>query len=50
MSEKGQDEQIGMGAKIGFFIMAAVGCAFYYLIFLNWVLMVPIQNLPYPYK
>ncbi|MFQ5580660.1 MAG: hypothetical protein ACE5FZ_08605 [Nitrospiria bacterium] len=50
MSEKDQNEQVGMGAKIGFFLVAAVGLSFYYFIALNWVLMVPIQNLPYPYK
>jgi len=50
MSEKDQNQEIGMGAKIGFFIVAFVGIGFYYLIALNWTLMVPIQNLPYPYK
>lgn len=48
MSEK--SNEVGMGAKIGFFLMVMVGLSFYYFIALNWVLMVPIQNLPYPYK
>jgi hypothetical protein len=50
MSEKDQSDELGMGAKIGFFLVAFVGVNFYYLVALNWLLMVPVQNLPYPYK
>ncbi|MFQ5780323.1 MAG: hypothetical protein ACE5HN_06000 [Nitrospiria bacterium] len=50
MPEKEQGKEAGIGAKIGFFIVVAAALSFYYLWFLNWVLMVPIQNLPYPYK
>jgi len=46
-NEEGQ--KAGMGAKIVFGIIMAVASALYFLVFLNWVLMEPIQNLPYPY-
>ncbi|MFQ5596888.1 MAG: hypothetical protein ACE5GK_02450 [Nitrospiria bacterium] len=51
MAEK-EDEtaKAGMGQKIVFGLMMVVASGVYYLLFLNWVLMVPAQNLPYPYK
>jgi len=44
-----QEKEVGMGAKIVFGAIMVVATAFYYFIALNWVLMEPIQNLPYPY-
>ena len=49
MAGKEEEQKVGMGAKIVFGAIMAVATAFYYFIFLNWVLMEPIQNLPYPY-
>ncbi len=43
-------EKVGIGQKIVFGLMMAVAAGVYYIVFLNWVLMVPAQNLPYPYK
>ena len=51
MGEKEQEEKkVGIGQKIAFGLMMMIGAALYYPLFLNWVLMVPAQNLPYPYK
>jgi len=51
MGETGQEEKkVGLGQKIAFGLMMLVAAVLYYPVFLNWVLMIPAQNLPYPYK
>lgn len=43
------EAKVGIGAKIVYgFIMLAATSLYYQL--LDWGLMVPVQNLPYPYK
>ncbi len=46
MEEKGSWSK---GKAIGFFLACLVVAATYYL-FLDWVMMVPVQNLPFPYR
>ena len=48
-NEKTEEQKVGLGQKIVFFLIMAAASTLYYLVFLNWVLMEPIQNLPYPY-
>jgi hypothetical protein len=43
------NEDVGLGKKMGFFIVAMAIAAVYYY-FLDWVMMGPMQNLPFPYK
>jgi len=49
MAEDSSEVKAGLGAKIVFGLIMLAASAFYYFIFLNWVLMEPAQNLPYPY-
>ncbi len=49
MAENREKEKVGMGQKVAFSLMLAVAAVLYYLVFLNWVLMEPVQNLAYPY-
>lgn len=49
MAEKEETKEAGLGQKLVFGILMAAASLFYYFIFLNWTLMEPIQNLPYPY-
>jgi hypothetical protein len=49
MAENREKEKVGMGQKVAFGLMMAGAAVLYYLVFLNWVLMEPVQNLAYPY-
>ncbi len=43
------ENKVGIGAKIVYGFIMLVATSLYYQI-LDWGLMVPVQNLPYPYK
>ncbi len=49
MANQDVSEQVGVGKKVGVFLALMVVAAFYYY-FLDWVMMGPMQNLPFPYK
>ena len=49
MANQDVNEQVGVGKKVGVFLVMMVVAAFYYY-FLDWVMMGPMQNLPFPYK
>ena len=44
-----EEEKVGMGQKITFSLIMVGAAVLYYLVFLNWVLMEPVQNLANPY-
>lgn len=49
MANQDGSEDVGVGKKVGLFLVLMVAAAGYYY-FLDWVMMGPMQNLPFPYK
>jgi hypothetical protein len=49
MANQDVKESVGIGKQIGVFLVLMVAFAGYYY-FLDWVMMGPMQNLPFPYK